>query len=139
FLMIFCVLIIPTSLIAYYAMQDVAKYAEENIAVSKLDNLESVSDATELILSSYTRNVIQFANSAAYRNLGQVTSYQELNIDFEMVRTAWDAQSYLSRVFGGKWYSPVFVGKTRFCDSSDKASEAGKLCVPGLDEGQSRQ
>lgn len=87
--MIFCVLIIPTSLIAYYAMQDVAKYAEDNIAVSKLDNLESVSDATELILSSYTRNVIQFANSAAYRNLGQVTSYQELNIDFEMVRTAW--------------------------------------------------
>lgn len=91
-------------------MQDVAKYAEENIAVSKLDNLESVSDATELILSSYTRNVIQFANSAAYRNLGQVTSYQELNIDFEMVRTAWDAQSYLSRVFGTeKWYSPVFT------------------------------
>ena len=123
FLMIFCVLIIPTSLIAYYAMQDVAKYAEDNIAVSKLDNLESVSDATELILSSYTRNVIQFANSAAYRNLGQVTSYQELNIDFEMVRTAWDAQSYLSRVFGTEKMvqSCFYVGKSSdFVISSDK-------------------
>ena len=124
-------------------MQDVAKYAEENIAVSKLDNLESVSDATELILSSYTRNVIQFANSAAYRNLGQVTSYQELNIDFEMVRTAWDAQSYLSRVFGTEKNGAVLFlrGKEqRFCDFlGQKHLQAGKLCVPGLDEGQSRQ
>lgn len=123
FLMIFCVLIIPTSLIAYYAMQDVAKYAEENIAVSKLDNLESVSNATELILSSYTRNVIQFANSTAYRNLGQVTSYQELNIDFEMVRTAWDAQSYLSRVFGTEKmvHSCFYMGKgSDYVISSDK-------------------
>ena len=68
FLMIFCVLIIPTSLIAYYAMQDVAKYAEDNIAVSKLDNLESVSDATELILSSYTRNVCLLYTSPSPRD-----------------------------------------------------------------------
>ena len=38
----FCVLIIPTSLFSYYAMDRVSKYSEESIAVSKVDNLESL-------------------------------------------------------------------------------------------------
>ena len=53
FLMIFCVLIIPTSLIAYYAMQDVAKYAEENIAVSKLGENAGVIGAGEIVADNF--------------------------------------------------------------------------------------
>ena len=100
FIMIFCVLIIPTSLFSYYAMDRVSKYSEESIGVSKVDNLESLSKATEMVLNSFSRNVIQFANSASYRNLGEINSYQILNSDFEMVKTAWEAQSYLNRLFG---------------------------------------
>ena len=86
--MIFCVLIIPTSLFSYYAMDRVSKYSEESIGVSKVDNLESLSKATEMVLNSFSRNVIQFANSASYRNLGEINSYQILNSDFEMVGSA---------------------------------------------------
>lgn len=110
FIMIFCVLIIPTSLFSYYAMDRVSKYSEESIAVSKVDNLESLSKATEMVLNSFSRNVIQFANSASYRNLGGINSYQILNSDFGMVKTAWEAQSYLNRLFGTeKWCSPAFI------------------------------
>lgn len=95
---------------SYYAMDRVSKYSEESIAVSKVDNLESLSKATEMVLNSFSRNVIQFANSASYRNLGEINSYQILNSDFEMVKTAWEAQSYLNRLFGTeKWCSPAFI------------------------------
>lgn len=91
-------------------MDRVSKYSEESIGVSKVDNLESLSKATEMVLNSFSRNVIQFANSASYRNLGEINSYQILNSDFEMVKTAWEAQSYLNRLFGTeKWCSPAFI------------------------------
>lgn len=99
-LTILCVLIIPTALISYHVLNRAAQYSEENIALSKLDNLESVSSMTELILGGYTRNVIQFANNSAYKGLSDVSSFRAIGSDISRIKAVWNATDYLDRVFG---------------------------------------
>lgn len=99
-LTLLCVLIIPTALISYHVLNRAAQYSEENIAMSKLDNLEAVSSMTELVLSGYTRNVIQFANNSACKGLSDAIPYQSIGGDINRIKTVWNALDYLDRVFG---------------------------------------
>ena len=99
-LAILCVLIIPTALISYHVLNNAAQYSEENIALSKLDNLESVSSMTELILGGYTRNVIQFANNSACKGLSDVNLYRNIGTDMSRIKAVWNGGDYLDRVFG---------------------------------------
>lgn len=99
-LTLLCVLIIPTALISDHVLNRAAQYSEENIAMSKLDNLEAVSSMTELVLSGYTRNVIQFANNSACKGLSDAIPYQSIGGDINRIKTVWNALDYLDRVFG---------------------------------------
>lgn len=93
-------LIIPTALISYQVLNNAAQYSEENIALSKLDNLESVSSMTELILGGYTRNVIQFANNSACKGLSDVVLYRSIGTDMSRIKAVWNGVDYLDRAFG---------------------------------------
>ena len=99
-LAILCVLIIPTALISYHVLNNAAQYSEENIAMSKLDNLESISSMTELVLGGYTRNVIQFANNSACKGLSDVAYYRTIGTDMSRIKAVWNGLDYLDRVFG---------------------------------------
>ncbi len=99
-LAILCVLIIPTALISYHVLNNAAQYSEENIALSKLDNLESVSSMTELVLGGYTRNVIQFANNSACKRLAEVNLYRNIGTDMSKIKAVWNGIDYLDRGFG---------------------------------------
>lgn len=99
-LAILCVLIIPTALISYHVLNDAAQYSEENIALSKLDSLESISSMTELVLSGYTGNVIQFANNSSCKGVAAIGSYHTIGTDMSRIKAVWNALDYLDRGFG---------------------------------------
>lgn len=96
------VLIIPTSLIAFYATNSIEKYSESYIAESTLDNVESVSNTVEVLLENYSKSVIQFASGRAYKNLRKIPDYATLNSDYEMVSIAWEAQNSLNKIFAAE-------------------------------------
>ena len=96
------VLIIPTSLIAFYATNSIEKYSERYIAESTLDNVESVSNTIEVLLENYSKSVIQFASGSAYKNLRKIPDYATLNSDYDMVSIAWEAQSSLNKIFAAE-------------------------------------
>ncbi|MCM1134609.1 MAG: helix-turn-helix domain-containing protein [Clostridium sp.] len=99
-LAILCVLIIPTALISYHVLNNAAQYSEKNIAMSKLDNLESISSMTELVLGGYTRNVIQFANNSACKGVAEAIPYRTIGADMDRIKAVWNALDYLDRGFG---------------------------------------
>ncbi len=88
FMILFLVLVIPMSIISYYSNTAMLRYSEQEIADSAMTKLDSDIALNEFALSNVIVNVLQMVKENKFNTIKNITSYAELNSDFETINSA---------------------------------------------------
>lgn len=88
FMILFLVLVIPMSIISYYSSASMMHYSEEEIADSAMTKLDSNIALNEFALKNVIVDVLQMVKENKFNTIKSITSYTELNSDYETISCA---------------------------------------------------
>ena len=94
YLMLLLVLIMPVSLVVFYATNTLGDYAKDEVAQSTLEKLISSANAIELMMVNIVNGCIRFSQNNSFLELRKVPDYESLNMDTDNIFIAYDAVSY---------------------------------------------
>lgn len=123
YLMLLLVLIMPVSLVVFYATNTLGDYAKDEVAQSTLEKLISSANAIELMMVNIVNGCIRFSQNNSFLELRKVPDYESLNMDTDNIFIAYDAYNTLKNLYvnDSLVYSNFYVGEdSDYVISSDK-------------------
>lgn len=126
FLILFLVLVIPMSIITYYTTNSMMKYSEEEIAEKAISRMNANSELTELSINNVLYDVLRMVNENKFSEVKNITSYDELNMNFNRINDAMDIMNEMNKIQSNKSivYSVVF-----YMDNADYVFSTNKGIV----------
>lgn len=122
-LILFCVMIIPTSTMTWYSGTQILGNSEKVIAESTLSGLESNRSLNENALNYIAQDTIRFASSNLFDGLRQYGTYEQLSANYSRVEIAVSLLKELQRIIrsnDGVYSSFFYLDEADYIISSDK-------------------
>ncbi|MEK4249936.1 helix-turn-helix domain-containing protein [Paenibacillus sp. FSL W7-1287] len=120
---LFCVMLIPTTIITWYSGTQILGYSEKAIAESSLDSLESNRELNENALNYIAQDTIRLASSNIFDRLRHYKTYEQLNQNYTNVEIGLSLLKDLQRLIRsneGIYSAFFYLQDADYIVSSDK-------------------
>jgi len=120
---LFCVMIIPTSIMTWYSGSQILGYSEKAIAESSLDGLESNGELNENALNYIAQDTIRLSSSNIFDRIRYYKSYEQLNQNYSNVEIGISLLKELQRLIRsneGIYSAYFYLNESDYIISSDK-------------------
>lgn len=97
-LILFCVMIIPTSMMTWYSGAQILGYSENAIAESSLNSLTANQELNENALNYIAQDTVRLASTNIFDGIRHYQSYEQLNADYTRVETGLSLLKELQRL-----------------------------------------
>lgn len=122
-LILFCVMIIPTSIMTWYSGTQILGNSEKVIAESSLAGLESNRSLNENALNYLSQDTVRLASSNKFDGIRQFKTFEQLNANYNRVESALSLLKELQRLIrsnDGVYSAYLYLTGADYIISSDK-------------------
>ena len=122
-LILFCIMIIPISIMTWYSGTQILENSEKVIAEASLARLESNRNLNENALDYIALDTVKLASSKMFDGIRQYKTFEQLNADYNRVERALSLFKELQRIIrtnDGVYSAYFYLSDADYIVSSDK-------------------